>query len=189
MTAKAPAGAAACLAGTLRPPVSAGKLRVPTGRRDASTVGPPDTLTALESHARANLWTLVATVVDTIRLRCSPADFTDLVHHNDRGSQGEFQYTPIRFGQALAEADIAGSVGTTGDSSDNALAESINGLYKSELIKPRKPWKTLDEVETATAEWAEWCNHRRSTSTAATSRRPNSRRRTPLATRPGSLLS
>ena len=91
------------------------------------------------------------------RNRRRTADFTDLVHHNDRGSQ----YTSIRFGQHLAEAGIAGSVGTTGDSYDNALAESINGLYKTELIKPRKPWKSLDEVEIATAEWVDWFNHRR----------------------------
>lgn len=91
------------------------------------------------------------------RNRYGTADFTHLVHHNDRGSQ----YTSIRFGQALADAEIAGSVGTTGDSYDNALAESINGLYKTELIKPRKPWKGVDDVEIATAEWVDWFNHRR----------------------------
>lgn len=91
------------------------------------------------------------------RNRYGTADFTDLVHHHDRGSQ----YTSIRFGQALTEAGIAGSVGSTGDSYDNALAESINGLYKTELIKPRKPWRTVDEVEIATAEWVDWFNHRR----------------------------
>jgi putative transposase len=91
------------------------------------------------------------------RNRYGTADFTNLVHHNDRGAQ----YTSIRFGLALAEAEIAGSVGTTGDSYDNALAESINGLYKTELIKPRKPWKGPDDVEIATAEWVDWFNHRR----------------------------
>ena len=91
------------------------------------------------------------------RNRYGTADFTDLIHHNDRGSQ----YTSIRFSDRLAEAGIAGSVGTTGDSYDNALAESINGLYKTELIKPRKPWKTVAEVEIATAEWVDWFNHRR----------------------------
>ncbi|XAS75722.1 IS3 family transposase [Dermatophilaceae bacterium Sec6.4] len=91
------------------------------------------------------------------RNRYGTADFTHLVHHNDRGAQ----YTSIRFGLALAEAEIAGSVGTTGDSYDNALAESINGLYKTELIKPRKPWKGPDDVEIATAEWVDWFNHRR----------------------------
>ncbi len=91
------------------------------------------------------------------RNRYGTADFTDLVHHNDRGSQ----YTSIRFGQALAEAGIAGSVGSTGDSYDNALAETINGLYKTELIKPRKPWKGVDDVEIATAEYVDWFNFRR----------------------------
>ncbi|GAB3490602.1 hypothetical protein GCM10027572_13920 [Flexivirga lutea] len=71
------------------------------------------------------------------------------------------QYTSIRFGEALAEAGVAGSFGTTGDSYDNALAETINGLYKTELIKPRKPWKSVDDVEYATAEWVDWFNHRR----------------------------
>ena len=91
------------------------------------------------------------------RNRYSTANFTDLIHHNDRGAQ----YTSIRFGEALADAGIAGSIGSTGDSYDNALAESINGLYKTELIKPRKPWKGADEVEIATAEWVDWFNHRR----------------------------
>src|SRR5699024_9017512 len=91
------------------------------------------------------------------RNRHGTADFTDLVQHHDKGSQ----YTSIRHGQALAEAGIADSVGSTGDSYDNALAETINGLYKTELIKPRKPWKSVDEVEFATAEWVDWFNHRR----------------------------
>lgn len=91
------------------------------------------------------------------RNRYGTADFTDLIHHHDRGSQ----YTSIRFGEALADAGVAGSIGSTGDSYDNALAESINGLYKTELIKPRKPWRTVDEVEIATAEWVDWFNHRR----------------------------
>jgi putative transposase len=75
----------------------------------------------------------------------------------DRGSQ----YTAIRYTERLAEANIAASVGSVGSSYDNALAESINGLYKTELIKPRGPWRTLDTVEIATAEWVDWFNHRR----------------------------
>jgi putative transposase len=71
------------------------------------------------------------------------------------------QYTSIRFSERLAEAGIAASVGSVGDSFDNALAETINGLYKTELIKPRKPWRTVEEVELATAEWIDWFNHRR----------------------------
>ena len=80
-----------------------------------------------------------------------------VVAHTDRGSQ----YVSIRYTERLAQAGIAASVGTVGDSFDNALAETINGLYKTELIKPRGPWRTLDTVEIATAEWVDWFNHRR----------------------------
>ena len=80
-----------------------------------------------------------------------------VVAHTDRGSQ----YTAIRYTERLAEGNIAASVGSVGSSYDNALAESINGLYKTELIKPRGPWRTLDAVEIATAEWVDWFNHRR----------------------------
>ena len=71
------------------------------------------------------------------------------------------QYTAIRYTERLAEAGIAASVGSGGSSYDNALAETINGLYKTELIKPRGPWRTADAVEYATAEWVDWFNHRR----------------------------
>ena len=80
-----------------------------------------------------------------------------VVAHSDRGSQ----YTAIKYGERLAEAGIAASVGSVGDSYDNALAETINGLYKTELIKPRRPWKTVEDVEYGTAEWVDWFNHRR----------------------------
>jgi putative transposase len=80
-----------------------------------------------------------------------------VVAHTDRGSQ----YTSIRYTERLAEVGIAASVGTTGDSYDNALAETINGLYKTELIKRRGPWRTVDHVEYATAEYINWFNHRR----------------------------
>jgi putative transposase len=85
------------------------------------------------------------------------ASLSSVVAHTDRGSQ----YVSIRYTERLAQAGIAASVGTVGDSFDNALAETINGLYKTELIKPRAPWRTLDAVEIATAEWVEWFNHRR----------------------------
>lgn len=91
------------------------------------------------------------------RQRAGVSELAGLVHHSDRGAQ----YTSIRFSQRLADADIAGSVGSTGDSYDNALAETINGLYKTELIKPGGPWRTVDQVELATAEWVDWFNHRR----------------------------
>ena len=80
-----------------------------------------------------------------------------VVAHSDRGSQ----YTSLRYGERLAEAGLTPSVGSVGDSFDNALAETINGLYKTELIKPFGPWKTVDDVEIATAEWVDWFNHRR----------------------------
>jgi transposase InsO family protein len=80
-----------------------------------------------------------------------------LTHHSDRGSQ----YVGIRYTERLAEAGIEPSVGSRGDSYDNALAESINGLYKAELIHRRAPWKTREAVELATLEWVAWFNHQR----------------------------
>ena len=84
-------------------------------------------------------------------------DLKDVVHHTDRGSQ----YTSIRFTERLAEAGIQPSVGAVGSSYDNALAETIIGLYKTELIYPGKPWRTVEDVELATARWVEWFNNRR----------------------------
>ena len=80
-----------------------------------------------------------------------------LVHHSDRGSQ----YVSIRYSERLAEAGVEPSVGSKGDSYDNALAETINGLYKAELIHRRAPWKTREAVELATLEWVSWFNHQR----------------------------
>jgi transposase InsO family protein len=80
-----------------------------------------------------------------------------LIHHSDRGSQ----YVSIRYSERLAEAGIEPSVGSKGDSYDNALAETINGLYKAELIHRRAPWKTREALELATLEWVCWFNHHR----------------------------
>jgi transposase InsO family protein len=80
-----------------------------------------------------------------------------LIHHSDRGSQ----YVSIRYSERLAEAGIEPSVGSRGDSYDNALAETINGLYKAELIHRRAPWKTKAAVELATLEWVSWFNTER----------------------------
>ena len=80
-----------------------------------------------------------------------------LIHHSDRGSQ----YVSIRYTERLAEAGIEPSVGSKGDSYDNALAETINGLYKTELIHKRAPWKSREAVELATLEWVTWFNHHR----------------------------
>lgn len=71
------------------------------------------------------------------------------------------QYVSIRYSERLAEAGIMPSVGSRGDSYDNALAETINGLYKTELIHRRAPWKTGESVELATLEWVAWYNHYR----------------------------
>lgn len=71
------------------------------------------------------------------------------------------QYVSIRYSERLAEAGIEPSVGSRGDSYDNALAETINGLYKTELIHRRAPWKTRESVELATLEWVAWYNHHR----------------------------
>ena len=84
-------------------------------------------------------------------------DRDSLVHHSDRGAQ----YVSIRYTERLAEAGIEPSVGSRGDSYDNALAETINGLYKAELIHRRAPWKTCEAVELATLHWVHWFNHHR----------------------------
>ncbi|MFD1973270.1 IS3 family transposase [Mesorhizobium kowhaii] len=80
-----------------------------------------------------------------------------LVHHSDRGSQ----YVSIRYTERLAEAGVEPSVGSVGDSYDNALAETINGLYKAEVIHRRGPWRNFEAVEFATLEWVDWFNNRR----------------------------
>jgi putative transposase len=77
-----------------------------------------------------------------------------LVCHSDAGSQ----FTSVRYGERLAELGAQPSIGSVGDSYDNALAETINGLYKTELIRRRGPWRNVDEVELATLEWVHWFN-------------------------------
>ena len=81
----------------------------------------------------------------------------NLIHHSDRGSQ----YLSIKYTERLAEAGIETSVGSVGDSYDNALAETINGLYKAEVIHRRGPWRSFEAVEFATLEWVDWFNQRR----------------------------
>jgi putative transposase len=80
-----------------------------------------------------------------------------LVHHSDRG----VQYLAIRYIDRLAQVQAVNSVGSKGDSYDNALAESVNALYKAELINPRGPWRSVEQVELATAEWVDWWNRGR----------------------------
>jgi putative transposase len=86
-----------------------------------------------------------------------PVQGGGLVHHSDRG----VQYVSIKYTERLAEAGIEPSVGSVGDSYDNALAETINGLYKTEVIHRRGPWRGLEAVEFATLEWVDWFNNRR----------------------------
>jgi len=87
----------------------------------------------------------------------SRGDNEELVHHSDRGTQ----YISIRYTERLADAGIRASVGTTGDSYDNAMAESIIGLFKTEVIRRKGPWRNLEMVEFATLEWVDWFNNRR----------------------------
>lgn len=122
-----------------------------------------------DAYARRILgWRVAATMATTMvldsieqaiwtRQQQGVFDLKDVVHHTDRGSQ----YTSIRFTERLAEAGIQPSVGAVGSSYDNALAETIIGLYKTELIHPGKPWRTVEDVELATARWVAWFNNDR----------------------------
>lgn len=86
-----------------------------------------------------------------------PISGSGLIHHSDRG----VQYVSIKYTERLAEAGLVPSVGSVGDSYDNALAETINGLYKAEVIHRCGPWRSLEAVEFATLEWGDWFNNRR----------------------------
>jgi len=90
------------------------------------------------------------------RIREGHGDFSDLIHHNDKGSQ----YTADDFTELLALHGVRVSIGTVGDSYDNALAETINGAYKTELIKSKGPWKSLEQLSLETARWVNWHNTR-----------------------------
>jgi putative transposase len=114
------------------------------GWRAARSMKTALVLDALE-HA---LWT---------RQRDGGRALAGLVHHTDAGAQ----YTSIAFTERLAAAGVSSSVGTVGDAYDNALAESVIGLFKTELITPRGPWRTAEQVELATLEYVDWFNHRR----------------------------
>ena len=86
-----------------------------------------------------------------------PYEKGELIHHSDAGSQ----YTSFKLAEHLETAGLAASIGSVGDAYDNALMESTIGLYKTELIKPQRPWRTLSQVELATADWVDWYCHRR----------------------------
>lgn len=91
------------------------------------------------------------------RRQTQGADLTGLVHHSDRG----VQYRAIRYTQRLADTGAVASVGSKGDSYDNAMAEAFNSLYKAELVRNKGPWRGLDDLEIATVEYIDWYNHRR----------------------------
>jgi putative transposase len=107
----------------------------------------------LASHMRTDL------PLDALEMAIWARDehLDGLVHHSDRGSQ----YTSIRYTEQLVAMGAKPSVGTVGDSYDNALAESVNGLYKTELVYRRGPWRSFDQLELATMEWVDWYNNRR----------------------------
>jgi putative transposase len=85
------------------------------------------------------------------------ADLTGLVHHSDRG----IQYRAIRYAERLAAEEAVASVGSKGDSYDNAMAEALNSLFKAELVRNKGPWRDINHLEVAVAEWVDWYNHRR----------------------------
>jgi putative transposase len=91
------------------------------------------------------------------RRQAQGSDLAGLVHHSDRG----VQYRAIRYTQRLADAGAVASVGSTGDSYDNAMAEAFNSLYKAELVRNRGPWRGRDDLEIATVEYIDWYNNRR----------------------------
>jgi putative transposase len=91
------------------------------------------------------------------RRQAAGADLAGLVHHSDRG----VQYRAVRYTQRLAEADAVASVGSKGDSYDNAMAEAFNSLYKAELVRNKGPWRGIDDLEIATVEYIDWYNNRR----------------------------
>jgi putative transposase len=123
----------------------------------------------LDAHSRRILgWRAASTmktalVLDALEMaiwargRQGVHDLAGLIHHTDAGSQ----YTSIAVTERLAAVGAAPSVGTVGDAFDNALAESEIGLFKTEVIRPRGPWKGLGDVELAVLEWVDWHNHRR----------------------------
>ena len=114
------------------------------GWRAATTMRTSLVLDALEQA----LWT---------RNQAGVQEFNGLIHHTDAGTQ----YTSIAFTERLAQAGAAPSVGSVGDAYDNALAETVIGLFKTELVKPHGPWRTVEQVEIATLEWIDWFNNRR----------------------------
>jgi putative transposase len=120
----------------------------------------------IDAYSRAIVgWRVATTLRATLALDAlelaiwtrQDAGLDQLVHHSDRGAQ----YLSVRYTQRLADQGAVASVGSRGDSYDNALAEAVNSLYKAELIGPRGPWRTAEQVELATLQWVGWWNQRR----------------------------
>ena len=120
----------------------------------------------IDAYSRAIVgWRVATTLRATLALDAlemaiwarQDAGLEALVHHSDRG----VQYLSVRYSQRLADEGAVASVGSRGDSFDNALAEAVNGLYKAELIGPRGPWRGASQVELATLAWVQWWNQRR----------------------------
>ena len=105
----------------------------------------------------ARTWQSTALEMAVWNRKRAGRDLDQLVRHSDRG----VQYLSIRYSERLADNDIVASVGSKGDSYNNTMAESFNGLYKWELIYPQGPWRGLDDVEFATMTYVDWFNHRR----------------------------
>jgi len=106
----------------------------------------------IANHMRTDL------VLDALEMATWRQDLIDgCVHHSDAGSQ----YTSIRYTDRLAAVGLAASIGTIGDSYDNAMAEALNGTFKAELIGLHGPWRTRRQLEIAIVEWIDWYNHRR----------------------------
>jgi putative transposase len=110
----------------------------------------------LATHLRTDL-ALDALEMAIWRRQAAGAELNGLVHHSDRGGQ----YLAIRYTDRLADAGAVTSVGSRGDSYDNALAETTIGLFKTELVRRRGPWRGIDDLELAILEWVDWYNHRR----------------------------
>jgi putative transposase len=111
----------------------------------------------LATHLRTSLALDALEMAIWTRKRDPNSNLSELIHHSDRGGQ----YLSIRYSERLAEEGAVASVGSRGDSYDNALAETVNGLFKTELVRRRGPWRGLDDLELATLEWVDWWNHRR----------------------------
>ena len=131
--------------------------------RSAPTLGAPDPLCPSVGHAPARRdgasgrWTASLDALEQAIYARRGDALTGLVHHSDAGSQ----YLSMRYTDRLVDAGIAPSVGSQGDAYDNALAESVIGLYKTEVIRRKGPWRTLEAVEFATLTWVDWFNTRR----------------------------